>query len=64
MEILKVQNLCKTYGKNENIVKALIDVSFTMQKGEFAVVVGESGSGKSTLIVLAELTILHQERCI
>ena len=50
MEILKVQNLCKTYGKNENIVKALIDVSFTMQKGEFAVVVGESGSGKSTLL--------------
>ncbi len=50
MEILKVQNLCKTYGTGENSVKALTNVSFTMQKGEFAIVVGESGSGKSTLL--------------
>ena len=50
MEILKVQNLCKTYGKGENSVKALINASFTMQKGEFAAIVGESGSGKSTLL--------------
>ena len=50
MEILKVQNLCKTYGKGEARVDALKSVSFTMEKGEFAAVVGESGSGKSTLL--------------
>ena len=50
MEILKVEKLCKTYGKGETQVNALKDVSFTMQKGEFAAVVGESGSGKSTLL--------------
>lgn len=50
MEILKVQNLCKTYGKGEAKVEALKDVSFSLKKGEFAAVVGESGSGKSTLL--------------
>lgn len=50
MEILKVQNLCKTYGKGESQVDALKDVSFTVEQGEFAAVVGESGSGKSTLL--------------
>ncbi len=50
MEILKVEKLCKTYGTKEAQVKALKDVSFTMDKGEFAAVVGESGSGKSTLL--------------
>ena len=50
MEILKVENLSKTYGKGETQVKALKNVSFSMQKGEFAAVVGESGSGKSTLL--------------
>ena len=50
MEILKVQNLCKTYGNGETRVDALKNVSFTMNKGEFAAVVGESGSGKSTLL--------------
>lgn len=50
MEILEVQNLCKTYGSGENAVKALTDVSFSMKKGEFAAVVGASGSGKSTLL--------------
>ena len=50
MEILKVQNLCKTYGKGEARVDALKNVSFALEKGEFAAVVGESGSGKSTLL--------------
>lgn len=50
MEILKVQNLCKTYGKGETRVEALKDVTFSMEKGEFAAIVGESGSGKSTLL--------------
>ncbi len=50
MEILKVHNLCKTYGKGEAKVDALKNVSFSLEKGEFAAVVGESGSGKSTLL--------------
>lgn len=50
MELLNVQNLCKTYGKGEAQVHALKDVSFRLEKGEFAAVVGESGSGKSTLL--------------
>ena len=50
MEILRVENLCKTYGKGEAKVNALKNVSFSLEKGEFAAVVGESGSGKSTLL--------------
>lgn len=50
MEILKVENLCKTYGKGEAKVDALKNVSFCLEKGEFTAVVGESGSGKSTLL--------------
>ncbi|WP_019850120.1 ABC transporter ATP-binding protein [Desulfitobacterium sp. PCE1] len=50
MDILKVEKLCKTYGTREAQVQALKEVSFTMEKGEFAAVVGESGSGKSTLL--------------
>lgn len=50
MEILKVQNVCKTYGTGEVSVEALKNVSFSLEKGEFAAVVGESGSGKSTLL--------------
>ena len=50
MEILKVQNLNKIYGRGETKVEALKNVSLTLNKGEFAAVVGESGSGKSTLL--------------
>ena len=50
MNILEVQNLCKTYGKGEARVQALDHVSFFVGKGEFIAIVGESGSGKSTLL--------------
>ncbi|HDF2338419.1 peptide ABC transporter ATP-binding protein [Clostridioides difficile] len=50
MEILKVNNLCKTYGEGEAKVNALKNVSFSLEKGEFAAIVGQSGSGKSTLL--------------
>ena len=50
MELLNIENLCKTYGKGENEVKALDGVSFTVPKGQMAAVMGPSGSGKSTLL--------------
>lgn len=52
MEILKVENLCKTYGKGENEVKAVDNISFSVEKGEFVAIIGASGSGKSTLLHL------------
>lgn len=52
MEILKVENLTKTYGSAENLVHAVDDVSFSVEKGEFVAIVGASGSGKSTLLHL------------
>ena len=52
MEILRIENLNKTYGKGENQVKAVDNISFSVQKGEFVAIIGASGSGKSTLLHL------------
>lgn len=52
MDILKVESLTKVYGKGENQVHALKDISFTVKKGEFVAIIGPSGSGKSTLLHL------------
>lgn len=52
MEILRVEGLCKIYGKDDSMVTALDHVSFSVEKGEFVAIVGASGSGKSTLLHL------------
>ena len=50
MELLRIENLCKVYGKGENQIAALDHVSLTIEKGEFTAIIGTSGSGKSTLL--------------
>ena len=52
MEILRIENLSKVYGKGESKVVAIDNISFSVQKGEFIAIVGASGSGKSTLLHL------------
>lgn len=52
MEILKVEHLVKQYGKDDNAVLAVNDISFSVERGEFVAIVGSSGSGKSTLLHL------------
>ncbi len=50
MEILRAENLCKIYGSGENQVRALDNVSFSVERGQFVAIIGPSGSGKSTLL--------------
>ena len=52
MEIVRTENLSKTYGSGENVVRAIDDVNLKIEKGEFIAIVGPSGSGKSTLLHL------------
>ena len=62
MEILKVENLTKTYGSGENLVHAVDDVSFSVEKGEFVAIVGASGSGKSTFVDGNDISKMNDDK--
>lgn len=65
MELLRVEHLSKIYGAGENQVKALDDVSLSVEKGEFVAIVGASGSGNPHCFICLEvLTGQQAERCI
>ena len=64
MEILRVENLCKIYGKGDNEVRALDGVSFSVEKGEFISIIGPSGSGKSTLLHIIGGVDKRQRSCL
>ena len=63
MEILKVENLTKTYGSGENLVHAVDDVSFSVEKGEFVAIVGASAAASQLFFILsAVLTVPQAEK--
>ena len=58
--MIQVEHLSKVYGKGENEVVALNDVSFSIKKGEFVAIIGPSGSGKSTLLHIPLINVLPE----
>ena len=64
MEVLKAEHISKIYGEGENEVRALDDVSFYIQQGEFVAIIGPSGSGKSPCFMCWAAWIYHLRSCI
>lgn len=60
MEIVRTENLSKTYGSGENLVRAIDDVNLKIEKGEFIAIVGPSGSGENSIIVTDTIIKLNQ----